>query len=292
MIKPYIMDLGNVVNVLPHEKDSDGVNHHCDVRLRDTGQSFTDVPVLSPRKGFACIPEVGDLVLVGFMGGDMYKPVILGTVYSDEVKPPIYYEGESILVVPEYKNDKPKREELKRYYFEMPKTNDHPGMKLLVREEDVHYELDKYKFDLKYEDGIKLEVNEKTSLAISKDGDITITAKDTKVSIDKEGVIAIDSKQKVGIKTSAEVSLESSGGDMKLSANNITLKGTQSVKIEGTQSVELKGATAKMQADGNLELKGTSAKIEGSASLEAKGAIATVEATGIMNVKGSLVNIN
>lgn len=271
------MEFGKVIEVKPHESASDGVNYHCDVTLRNGGQTFKDVPVASPRKGFACIPEKDDLVLLGFIGGDLHMPVILGTMYSDKVKPPVYYEGESIFIYPEYKNDKPKREELKRLYVEMP-SKQHGPMKFILREDDVHYELEKYKFDLKVKEGIKLEVNEKTSLAISKEGDITITAKDTKISINKEGEIAIDSKQKVGIKTTAEVSLESSGGDMKLSANNITLKGAQSVKIEGNQAVEIKGANAKLEAQAQLEVKG--------------GAMAKVESSGILNLKGSLVNIN
>jgi len=228
----HFMEFGKVIEVKPHESAGDGVNYHCDVTLRNGGQTFKDVPVASPRKGFACIPEKDDLVLLGFIGGDLHMPVILGTMYSDKVKPPVYYEGESIFIYPEYRNDKPKREELKRLYVEMP-SKQHGPMKFILREDDVHYELEKYMFDLKVKEGIKLEVNEKTSLAISKDGDITITAKDTKISISKDGEIAIDSKQKVGIKTTAEVSLESSGGDMKFSANNITAQGRSVYKDRG-----------------------------------------------------------
>ncbi len=269
MLKPVnILEIGKVAQVKPHESAGDGVNYHCDITLRDNGQSFKDVPVAAPRKGFACIPEKDDLVLVGFISGDIRMPVIMGTLYNDKVKPPVYYEGESIFIYPEYKNDKPKREELKRLYVEMP-SKQHGPMKFILREDDVHYELEKYKFDLKLKEGIKLEVNEKTSLAISKDGDITITAKDTKISINKEGEIAIDSKQKVGIKTTADVSLESSGGTMSLAANKITIDGKQAV-----------------------EIKGTTAKVEAKTQLEVKGAIAKVEASGILNLKGSMVNIN
>lgn len=280
----YFIDIGQVTKVMPHKSDNDGANYHCDIMLRDSGNSLTNVPVASTRMGFACIPEVDDHVLVGFIRGNLYMPVILGTLYNDQAKPPLYLEGEAVYVCPEYKQKQssdPKPEELKRIYMELPKHK----MKLIVREEDVHYELLKYKFDLKKEEGIKLEVNEKTSLAISKDGDITITAKDTKISINKEGEIAIDSKQKVGIKTTAEVSLESSGGDMKLTANNITLKGNQSVNIEGTQAVEIKGTNAKMEAKAQLDIKGAMAKVEATGMMD-------VKASGVMNIKGSIVNIN
>jgi uncharacterized protein involved in type VI secretion and phage assembly len=280
----YFIEIGKVTKVMPHESSDDGVNYHCDIVLRDNNQSLSNVSVISPRMGFACIPEKDDLVLVGFISGSLHMPVILGTLYNDKVKPPIYHEGESVLVCPKYKNDKPKKEEVRRIYMELPGSDNGPGMKLTVREDDIHYELEKYKFDLKRKDGIKLEVNEKTSLAISKEGDITITAKDTKISINKEGEISIDSKQKVGIKTTADVSLESSGGNMKLSANKITL--------DGKQAVEIKGTNTTVEAQAQLELKGATAKLESQAMLEVKGAIANIQASGVMNLKGSLVNIN
>lgn len=273
----YSIDIGKVTKVKPHEKDNDGINYHCDIKLRDNNQVYVDVPVVSPRMGFACIPEVNDLVLVGFIRNKIDMPIILGTLYNDKVKPPLYHEGETVYICPASGKSENDRKTLQRIYMELPGKDDNSHMKLIVREQDVHYELERYKFDLKLEDGIKLEVNEKTSLAISKEGDITITAKDTKISINKEGEIAIDSKQKVGIKTTSDVSLESSGGDMKLSANNITLKGTQSVKIEGTQAVEIKGTNAKMEAQVQVDIK---------------GAMAKVEASGITNIKGSVVNIN
>ncbi len=275
----YILEIGQVTKVKQHKSDNDGINYFCDIML-DSDNSLQNVPVASSRVGFACVPEIEDQVLVGFIRGNLSMPIILGTLYNDKVKPPLYNPGEAVYVCPEYKkkeSDYPKLEELKRIYMELPKHK----MKFCVREEDVHYELktdkEKYMFDLKLKDGIRLEVSEKTSLAISKDGDITITAKDTKISINKEGEIAIDAKQKVGIKTTADVNLESSGGNMKLAANKIT--------IDGKQAVEIKGANAKMEAQAQLEIKGAMAKVEASGMMD-------VKASGVMNIKGSVVNIN
>ncbi len=286
----YLLELGTVKKVKPHKSDNDGVNYNCEVEL-DNG-NLVNSQVASPRMGFACIPEAKDRVLVGFIDGKLTSPIILGTVYSDKVKPPQYHPGETVYVCPKYSQESssdPKPEEIRRFYMELPSKK----MKFVLREEDIHYELEKYKFDLKSKDGLKLEVNEKTSLAISKDGDITITVKDTKISINKEGEVAIDAKKDVGIKTSANVNLESTGGNMKLAANKITL--------DAKQAIEIKGANAKMEASANLELKGANAKVNADAQLELKGgATAKLEASGMMdvkssgilNVKGSLVNIN
>lgn len=275
----YLLEIGTVKKVKPHKTDNDDVCYRCDVEM-DSGNSVS-AQVISQRAGFACIPEVDDRVVVGFIGGSLNYAVILGAVYSDKVKPPLFDEGEAIYICPKGKKSDSDMKKLKRLYMELPMHK----MKFVVQEEAVHYELLKYKFDLEKEKGIKLEVNEKTSLAISKDGDITITAKDTKISINKEGEIAIDSKQKVGIKTTAEVSLESSGGDMKLKANNITLEGNQSVKIKGTQAVEIKGTNTKMEANASVEIKGATAKVEAQGVMD-------VKSSGIVNIKGSLVNIN
>lgn len=275
----YLLEFGTVKKVKAHKSDNDGVNYMCDVML-DSGNNVS-AQVISPRMGFACIPEVDDRVVLGFIGGSLNYAIILGTVYNDKIKPPLFDEGEAVYVCPKGKKSDSDMKKLKRLYMELPMHK----MKLVVQEENVHYELLKYKFDLEKEKGIKLEVNEKTSLAISKDGDITITAKDTKISINKEGEIAIDSKQKVGIKTTAEVSLESSGGDMKLKAKNITLNGTQAVKIEGTQGVEIKGTNTKIEATAGVEIKGATAKVEAQGMMD-------VKSSGIVNIKGSLVNIN
>jgi hypothetical protein len=140
-------------------------------------------------------------------------------------------------------------------------------MKLTVREEDIHYEYKvgndlRYAFDLKKEEGLKLVVNKTTSLAISKEGDITIAATDTKINIKKNGEIAIDAKQKVGVTTTANVELTSTAGDLKLSATNITL--------EGKAGVNLKAPKMEISADATADIK----------------------SSGIMNIKGSMVNIN
>ncbi len=283
----YILEIGQVTKVKQHKSDNDGVNYFCDIML-DSDNSLQNVPVASSRVGFVCIPEIEDQVLVGFIRGNLSMPIILGTLYNDKVKPPLYNPGEAVYVCPEYKkkeSDYPKLEELKRIYMELPKHK----MKFCVREEDVHYELktdkEKYMFDLKLKDGIRLEVSEKTSLAISKDGDITITAKDTKISINKEGEIAIDAKQKVGIKTTADVNLESSGGNMKLTANKITL--------DGKQDVEIKGMKTRVEAQTSLELKGVNTKMEADATLDLKGgASAKMEGGGAVIIKGAVVNIN
>src|SRR5690606_17769813 len=70
MLALHLAELGVVQEAHPHADKGDDNNHACTVRLRDTGLVLPRVPVAVGRKGLASIPDVGDLVLVQFIGGD------------------------------------------------------------------------------------------------------------------------------------------------------------------------------------------------------------------------------
>jgi hypothetical protein len=69
-----------------HPADPD--NYSCTVVLRDSDMVLKQVPLTTPRKGVAMVPDVGDLVLVQFIGGQINAPVITGSLYNDEDRPP------------------------------------------------------------------------------------------------------------------------------------------------------------------------------------------------------------
>lgn len=84
----------------PHADDSDTDNYACSVVLRNSGLVLRRVPVATSRIGAASIPAVGDLVLVQFLGGDINAPVITGSFYNDEDRPPANDDGQLILHLP------------------------------------------------------------------------------------------------------------------------------------------------------------------------------------------------
>ena len=84
----------------PHAADSDTDNYACSVQLRDTGLVLKRVPVATHRVGAASLPGVGDLVLVQFVGGDLDAPIILGSLYNDEDRPPVNGDGKAVLHLP------------------------------------------------------------------------------------------------------------------------------------------------------------------------------------------------
>ena len=89
-------EIGTVQAVYP----SDPGPYSADVVLRGTELVLRHVPVATPRKGFASLPEVGDLVLVQFIGGALDRPVVTGTLYNESDTPPENVENDWVLQLP------------------------------------------------------------------------------------------------------------------------------------------------------------------------------------------------
>ena len=101
--KSYTLELGEVTSVFPHASESDTDNYQCSVRLKNKKQAdgsafeLRKVPVVTPYIGLANIPNVGDLVVVSFIAGDLNAPVILGRLYNDDDLPPENDTGQVVL---------------------------------------------------------------------------------------------------------------------------------------------------------------------------------------------------
>jgi phage baseplate assembly protein gpV len=93
-------ELGIVTEQHPHESDSDSENYSCSVELRNSGIVLRRVPVATSRIGMVSIPAVGDLVLVQFIAGSVDSPVIVGSLYNNQDRPPPNKDGQAILHLP------------------------------------------------------------------------------------------------------------------------------------------------------------------------------------------------
>jgi hypothetical protein len=97
------LELGVVTSVFPHASDSDKDNYQCSVKLKHRKQldgsdfELRRVPVVTSHIGLAHIPNVGDLVVLGFLHGDINGPIILGRLYNDEDVPPKNDVGQMVL---------------------------------------------------------------------------------------------------------------------------------------------------------------------------------------------------
>ena len=99
----YTTELGEVTAVFPHAAEDDTDNYQCSVKLKNRqqpdGEDFTlaRVPVATQHLGLVNIPNVGDLVLISFIGGNLNAPVIIGRLHNDQDLPPVNNEKEVLL---------------------------------------------------------------------------------------------------------------------------------------------------------------------------------------------------
>ena len=182
-------EMGQVQKVYP----SDPGNYDADVVLHATDLVLRHVPVLTPRKGYASLPEVGDLVMLQFMGGDVNRPVIVGTLYNGDDRPPENQENDWVLQLPSGPDDKTSglRVELRQSdpigftvslkgdKFELVVQDDDPVAKLTIAQtvltidgsgnvklEGAGDVLVKASGDLKFEAGGAAEIKAGTTLAL------------------------------------------------------------------------------------------------------------------------------
>jgi phage gp45-like len=93
-------DIAEVTSVFPHADEGDAHNYECNVKLRGSELELRKVPMATPYIGWVSTPNIGDLVLLTYLGGDANRAIIIGRLYSDEARPPIYDENEYRIEVP------------------------------------------------------------------------------------------------------------------------------------------------------------------------------------------------
>lgn len=101
----HLGELGVVTSVFPHGASDDRDNYACNVRLKNSGLELRKVPVSTPIVGHAAIPDVEDLVLVSFVGGDAQQPVVIGRFYHDQQRPPVNRSNEIVHHLPAAADD-------------------------------------------------------------------------------------------------------------------------------------------------------------------------------------------
>jgi phage baseplate assembly protein gpV len=185
----YTSELGVVQEQHPHASDSDQDNYACTVQLRNSGIVLKQVPVATSRVGTVLLPAVGDLVVVQFIGGDINAPVVVGSVYNDEQRPPVNTDGQAILHLPLGSEDS----------------------------DAVHIELssgDKRECLIKLGSGLSLSLRDDDPSV-----EIDVDDGQAKINIARDGTISITSKSDISIKGDGKINIEAAG--------DLTLKGAK-----------------------------------------------------------------
>lgn len=180
-------------------------------------------PYATADAGLYFFPEVGDQVIVGFLGGAGSSPIVLGSLYTKKRKP---------AYTPDEKNTK----------------------KAIVTSSKLTLEFDDDQkvVTLKTPAGNKVVVSDADS---GKGIALTDQQGNTIVLSDKG--IAITSKSTLSLKADQDITIESTGGKINLKATqDATIKGLN-VSATADASLTLKGtASAELSASGNTTVKG------------------------------------
>lgn len=172
-------ELGLVTAVFPRTDDASDDNHQASVRLGATGVELQHVPVAVGRLGLAWLPQVGDTVLVLFIQGELNAPVVVGSLYDAQVRPPTAKAGETVYMPSDAGADA----SLRRLHVAL-------GSDVTLTLDDEHLT-------------VKLGG---TELVLTKDGDVTITSA-AKLSIKTQGDFTVEASGNIDLKAQGNLAL-------------------------------------------------------------------------------------
>jgi phage baseplate assembly protein gpV len=184
--KIRIGELGVVTSIFPHADEGDKDNYECNVKLKNSDLELRKVPIATNHIGTAAVPNVDDLVLVSFVGGDINQPIIIGRLYNDQDRPPVNNEKEYILEAP-YKGA-------------------------------ASFKIDK-------DESIILSAGE-TTVTLKKDGDLLVNSKakanitvEGDAAMECKGNISVKSKKNIKITAKSDAEIQCANCKIKASGN-------------------------------------------------------------------------
>ncbi len=194
--------------------------------------------VMAPLGGKQCgqffFPNVNDLVVLAYLGGDPHRPMVLGSFWNTEVKPPYTIQDGKVY----------------NYSIKTP-----TGTELLLYDEP-----NKQKVTLTLPSGTVLSIDDEAQAVALKDkngdnalemdlkgGNVTLKAKTKLVLSAGQTTVTLESSGSITQKATSKIAME---------AANIEEKGNAKVAVQGT-TVEVKAnATLDLQATGPTNVKG------------------------------------
>jgi uncharacterized protein involved in type VI secretion and phage assembly len=168
-------------------------------------------PMAGAQRGFQCIPEVNDEVLVAFEHGDINQPYVIGQLWNGKDKPP--------LAVAKYNDSgKTKQRIWKTRAGHEILLDDTSGSELIL----IQDKTGKNKITL---------LSSTNEIKIESDSHITVTSKTGDIKM--EGMnINLTAKGNIAVKAQANCNVEAQA--------SLSIKGTATATVEGGASLTLK----------------------------------------------------
>lgn len=189
------------------------------------------VRLLSPYGGFGygsyVVPEINEIVLVGFIGGSQNHPFLLGSLFPDE-------------------NEIVNKSFHEKNHIKHIKTKG--GMDVLINDEEG-----KQSITVTTPKGnvIKMEDEKETCL-------ISDQKNKNELLLDyKNGGIKVTAERDITLQTGGvELKLEGDKSKLSLKADTIEIKGNNSVKLLSNSNLKIRGGTSNIEGNQSLTLKG------------------------------------
>lgn len=207
--------------------------------FRDSSDFETDFsPVITNMSGDKWgtwfFPQIGDLVAVAFLEGEISKPIILGNIWNKEnANPPVE--------ISDGKND-------------IRKIKTRSGHEIIFDDTE-----DKEDITIITPKNLTIKMNDEKEV-------ITISDKDGKniVKIDtKNEIIDVNAQKKINlVSQNSKIELDGDGNKVNIESNSSISIKAQQISIEAKNTIDLKASAGmNIKSDGSLNLKGAVAKI-------------------------------
>jgi uncharacterized protein involved in type VI secretion and phage assembly len=201
--KLHLLELGVVTSIFPHSGGSDKENYECNVKLKNRELELRKVPIATQHIGLTYVPNIGDLVILAFVNGNINAPIVIGRLYNDENRPPVNNAGEIIFESPD-----PKKNGMRRVYMKFQS-----GIVLTITDDELKAEVGKSVVtiktdgDITIESNAKLDITAKGNTSLKADGDLSFSAQNIKI----ESQQALDMKAGTTGKLEAQATLDIKG---------------------------------------------------------------------------------
>jgi uncharacterized protein involved in type VI secretion and phage assembly len=206
-------------------------------------------------RGFDCLPEVNDEVLVGFEHGDIHRPFVIGGIWNGSDTPPIDV-AESVA------DGKVRLRTIKTrtghtlQFVEEDKGDSKKGIYLTsVYGHEIHLNDSTKSIHLKTKDGHKVELSDdKKSIVIETKGGNVCKLEDqgNKITLSSKGEIQLSAQQKINLKVG--------GNSIEITTMGITEK-------NGGNKLELAASGVKLSSAATMTVEGLSTTVKGSANV-------------------------
>ncbi|MBH8560910.1 VgrG-related protein [Nostoc sp. CENA67] len=235
-----------------------------------------------PGRGFDCLPEINDEVLVAFEHGDIHRPYVIGGVWNGTDAPP---ENVNDTVV----DGKVRLRTFKtRVGHKLQFVEEDKGTKkgVYVQTTDGHnFRLnDSEQFaELETTGGHKFRCDDSNkTISLTSTGDMTVksgtTGTTNKISVNG-GEIALTATQKI--------TLTVGGTSIELTPSGITMRTTGTVSVQASSSISVQSA-------GSLSVNsGASISASAGASISANaGATVSINGAATVGIMGGIIRLN